>query len=114
MPGAVLWQHGVDVLSQCNESLVAVFAGMKKPELFHFSKTFIAVVVISAVCNSFTGSFGYLTFGSCVKADVLLSYIPTHDVIVCVILIAVNTCTTYPILLYVGRYCHHLPSVIIL
>jgi len=101
----VLWQHGGGVLSQCNEALVPVFAGLKKPQLLYFSKTFTTVVVICAVCYSCTGSFGYLTFGSCVKDDIFSSYRQSSDIIVCVILLAVNSCTTYPILLYVGRYC---------
>ena len=50
-----------------------------------------------------TASFGYLTFGSLVNADILLSYPPTPDVLVAVILIAVKMYSTYPILLFVGR-----------
>ena len=92
---------------QCSVSLVAIFACTKKPELLEFAKTFVTAVGICIVGYSFTGCCGYLTFGSCVEADVLSSYPPTPDVVVCISLIAIHVCTTYPILLYIGRYRHN-------
>jgi len=68
-----------------------------------FSKTFITAVGICMVGYSFTGCCGYLAFGSCVEANILLSYEPTLDVVICIILIAFHVCTTYAIVLYVGR-----------
>ena len=89
---------------QCSVTLVAVFACTKKPQLREFCKTFITAVCVCIVVYSFTGCFGYLSFGSCVKADILSSYHPTADVVVGVSLVAVNLITSYPIFLYVGRY----------
>ena len=51
-----------------------------------------------------TAAFGYLTFGGGVNQDVLESYNPTPDVLVAVIGLAAKMYTTYPILLFVGRY----------
>ena len=50
-------------------------------------------------------SFGYLTFGANVKSDILSSYTEkSGDVMAAVVLIAFKMFTTYPILLFVGRY----------
>ncbi len=62
----------------------------------------IAIAICVATYTG-TASFGYLTFGSNVNADILLSYEPTTDVLIAVILIAAKMYTTYPILLFVGR-----------
>ena len=88
---------------QCSVSLVAVFACTKKPQLLEFSKTFTTAVGICLVCYSIAGCCGYLTFGSCVKANILSSYKPTPDVVIGVILVAISLFTTYPIALYNGR-----------
>jgi len=88
---------------QCQVSLVAVFAGTEKPQLLEFSKTFVTAVAICLAGYSLTGCCGYLTFGSCVEADILLSYEPTVDVVICVSLVAIHVCTAYPILLFIGR-----------
>ena len=60
-------------------------------------------LIIFAFTSS--GTVGYLTFGSHVNQDVLLSYRPvTVDVLVATILIAAKMYTDAPILTFVGRY----------
>lgn len=77
---------------------------MKKRTVREFSKTILAALAICIFAYTGTASFGYLSFGSNVNEDILLSYKPTPDVLVAVILIAAKMYTTYPILLFVGRY----------
>lgn len=50
------------------------------------------------------GVFGFLTFGTEVSADILMSY-PGNDtaIIVARILFAVSVVTVYPIVLFLGR-----------
>ena len=50
-----------------------------------------------------TAAFGYLTFGDGITNDILLSYKPDEAVLIAVVLIAIKTYTTYPILLFCGR-----------
>ena len=72
-------------------------------KLLPFTKTIVVALMLCIFSYTGTASFGYLTFGSHVKADILSSYSPTPDVLVAVIILAVKMYTTYPILLYVGR-----------
>ena len=80
-----------------------VYACLKKRTVGEFIKTVMIALGICIFAYSGTAAFGYLTFGSDVKADILTSYDPTADVLVAVILIAIKMYTTYPILLFVGR-----------
>ena len=76
---------------------------MQKRTVPEFTKTLIIAIAICMFAYTGTASFGYLTFGSDVNEDILLSYKPTVDVLIAVFLIAVKMYTTYPILLFVGR-----------
>ena len=92
------------LLLQCHISLVPIYACTRDRRLFHFTtKTIITSLLLSILSYTVTASFGYLTFGSHIKADILSSYAPTWDVLLAVITIAIKMYTTYPILLYVGR-----------
>ena len=76
---------------------------MEKRSLREFSKT-VAVAMFLCVLNyTGTAAFGYLTFGDYITTDILLSYDPDPEVLIAVVLIAVKTYTTYPILLFCGR-----------
>jgi len=90
---------------QCHISLVPIFACTRDYDrnLLRFSKTILIALLLCIFSYTGTASFGYLTFGSHIKEDVLSSYSPTPDVLVAVVIIAVKMYTTYPILLYVGR-----------
>ena len=88
---------------QCHISLVPIFACTRERRLLNFTKTIVISLALCILSYTVTASFGYLTFGSHIKADVLSSYSPTPDVLLAVIIIAIKMYTTYPILLYVGR-----------
>lgn len=88
---------------QCHVSVIPIYSCMKKRTVREFSKTILAALAICIFAYTGTASFGYLSFGSNVNEDILLSYKPTPDVLVAVILIAAKMYTTYPILLFVGR-----------
>ena len=79
---------------------------MQKRTLREFIKTILIALAVCVFAYTGTASFGYMAFGSHVNEDILLSYKPTADVLVAVILIAAKMYTTYPILLFVGRYVH--------
>lgn len=52
-----------------------------------------------------TAVYGYLTFGSNVNPDILLSYAPSDiPALVGMVAIAAKMYTTYPILCFCGRY----------
>ena len=58
-----------------------MYAELKRPSVPRFG---IVVIIAMTICNivyALTGSFGYLTFGTTVKSDVLLSY-DSNDVLV--------------------------------
>ena len=99
---------GVSVFCQCHLSVVPIYSCMKKRTVCEFTKTLVVAMVLCVFAYTGTASFGYLTFGSAVNEDVLLSYKPTPDVLVAVILVAIKMYTTLPILLFVGRWdtCH--------
>ena len=97
-------------VSQCHLSVVPIYSCMEKRTLPEFTKTLLVAMAICLFAYTGTASFGYLTFGGNVKPDILVSYDPTPDVLVAVVLIAVKMYTTYPILLFVGRYVQSLKS----
>ena len=76
---------------------------MEKRTLRELSKTLLVAITLCLAAYTGTATFGYLSFGSDVNADVLLSYSPTTDVLIAVALVAVKMYSTYPILAYVGR-----------
>jgi sodium-coupled neutral amino acid transporter 7/8 len=77
---------------------------MEPRNLKQFSKTVSVAMFLCVATYTGTAAFGYLTFGDLITTDILLSYDPDPAVIIAVILIAVKTYTTYPILLFCGRY----------
>ena len=88
---------------QCHGSVVPIYSCMEKRTLPEFTKTALVALGICVFFYTSIASFGYLTFGADVNQDILLSYEPTADVLVAVILIAVKMYTSYPIFCFVGR-----------
>jgi len=60
-------------------------------------------MILCVITYTGTAAFGYFTFGDAIDSDILLSYNPDTSVLIAVVLIAVKTYTTYPILLFCGR-----------
>ncbi|XP_077166367.1 sodium-coupled neutral amino acid transporter 7 [Paroedura picta] len=89
---------------QCHVSSVPVFNSMKQPELKPWGAVVTAAMIIALVVYTGTGVCGFLTFGSGVEQDVLLSY-PSNDIPVAIARAFVIVCvlTSYPILHFCGR-----------
>ncbi|XP_060563869.1 sodium-coupled neutral amino acid transporter 7-like [Ruditapes philippinarum] len=88
---------------QCHVSIIPIYSCMEPRNLKQFSKTVSVAMFLCVATYTGTAAFGYLTFGDLITTDILLSYDPDPAVIIAVILIAVKTYTTYPILLFCGR-----------
>ena len=77
---------------------------MKHRTLKHFAAVSIAAIFVCALSYSGAASLGYLTFGSTVNVDILLSYDGQRpEVIIGILAMALKTVFTYPILLFCGR-----------
>ena len=89
---------------QCHVPAVAIYAELKKPSVPRFG---VVVVIAMAICSTayaITASFGYLTFGTTVKSDVLLSYDP-DDVLVNIarVVLTIIVLSTSAVVLFCGR-----------
>ncbi|XP_062997085.1 sodium-coupled neutral amino acid transporter 7 [Elgaria multicarinata webbii] len=89
---------------QCHVSSVPVFNSMKRPEVKPWGAVVTAAMVIALFVYTGTGVCGFLTFGSSVEQDVLMSY-PSNDVPVAIARAFIIVCvlTSYPILHFCGR-----------
>ncbi|XP_051884127.1 sodium-coupled neutral amino acid transporter 7 isoform X2 [Pristis pectinata] len=89
---------------QCHVSSVPVFNSMERPTVQRWGWVVTAAVVVCLFVYTGTGVCGFLTFGSSVNVDVLLSY-PSADVSVAVARASIILCvlTSYPILHFCGR-----------
>lgn len=88
---------------QCHVSVIPIYSCMGKRGMGEFGKTIGCAIGLCVVTYTGVAAFGYLTFGDIVTTDILLSYKPDGWVLGAVILIAIKTYTTYPILLFCGR-----------
>lgn len=88
---------------QCHVSVVPVYACLRERNLCNYTKTISLALAATVLCYSTTAVFGYLTFGSKVDSDILVSYSTSGDVIAGIILLAIKVYTTYPILNFCGR-----------
>lgn len=70
-----------------------------------FLAVILATLLICALAYSLTGTYGYLTFGGHVSSDILEDYGGANiAVLIGIVAIAIKTVTTYPILLFCGRW----------
>lgn len=89
---------------QCHVSVIPIYSCMKHRTLKQFSIASISAIIICAFCYTVAATFGYLTFGSFVDDDILMSYTASRpEVFVAIFAMALKTFTTYPILLFCGR-----------
>ena len=85
-------------------SVIPIYSCMRHRTLRHFSAAAISAILICMFCYSFCAAFGYLTFGSLIKDDIMMSYSAKQpQVIVGILCLVLKTITTYPILLFCGR-----------
>ncbi|XP_046843458.1 putative sodium-coupled neutral amino acid transporter 7 [Xenia sp. Carnegie-2017] len=89
---------------QCHVTSVAVLAELYNPTFKRFAIVTILSTLICSVIYSITGVYGFLTFGSHVKSDVLLNY--NHDdglATAARAIVVVVVFSTYAICHFVGR-----------
>lgn len=88
---------------QCHVSIIPIYSCLENRNLKEFSKTVSLAMVLCVLTYTVTAALGYLMFGDKITSDILLSFEPDIPTLIAVILIAVKTYTTYPILLFCGR-----------
>uniref|UniRef100_UPI0037E7B2B7 sodium-coupled neutral amino acid transporter 7 n=1 Tax=Semicossyphus pulcher TaxID=241346 RepID=UPI0037E7B2B7 len=89
---------------QCHVSCVPVFDSMSKKEIKPWGVVVTLSMIICLFVYTGTGVCGFLTFGSNVSQDVLMSY-PPDDIPVAIARAFIVICviTSYPILHFCGR-----------
>ncbi|KPP64845.1 putative sodium-coupled neutral amino acid transporter 7 [Scleropages formosus] len=89
---------------QCHVSSVPVFNSMRRREIQHWGWVVTIGMVICLFVYTGTGVCGFLSFGSNVSQDVLMSY-PSNDIVVAFARFFIIICvvTSYPILHFCGR-----------
>ncbi|KAJ7312035.1 hypothetical protein JRQ81_006366, partial [Phrynocephalus forsythii] len=109
-PGVSSWASMFSVIPticfgfQCHEACVTIYSSMANRKLSHWVVVSVMSMLFCLLIYSVTGLYGYLTFGTDVAADILMSY-PGNDVMVIVarLLFGVSIITIYPIVLLLGR-----------
>ncbi|XP_042527395.1 putative sodium-coupled neutral amino acid transporter 8 [Dipodomys spectabilis] len=110
LPSPVSWASALSVFPticfgfQCHEAAVSIYRSMRRQSLCHWVLLSVLSLLACCVVYSLTGVYGFLTFGTEVSSDILMSY-PEDDVAVLVarVLFAVSIVTVYPIVLFLGR-----------
>ncbi|XP_003970105.2 sodium-coupled neutral amino acid transporter 7 [Takifugu rubripes] len=89
---------------QCHVSCVPVFNSMSRKEIKPWGVVVTLSMIICLFVYTGTGVCGYLTFGSNVSQDILMSY-PSNDIAVAFARAFIVICvvTSYPILHFCGR-----------
>lgn len=89
---------------QCHVSSVPVFNSMSKKQMRPWGMVVTLGMIICLFVYTGTGVCGFLSFGSKVKQDVLMSY-PSDDIAVAIArgFIVICVITSYPILHFCGR-----------
>ncbi|XP_026167845.1 putative sodium-coupled neutral amino acid transporter 8a [Mastacembelus armatus] len=89
---------------QCHEASITIYSSMENQRLSHWVFISVASMIFCLIIYSLTGVYGYLTFGTDVKADILMSY-TSHDILMLIarLLFGVSIITIYPIILLLGR-----------
>ncbi|XP_015418474.1 PREDICTED: putative sodium-coupled neutral amino acid transporter 8 isoform X2 [Myotis davidii] len=89
---------------QCHEAAVSIYCSMRNQSLSHWALVSVLSLLACCLVYSLTGVYGFLTFGSEVSADILMSYPGDDEVIIAArVLFAVSIVTVYPIVLFLGR-----------
>nr|XP_010978843.1 putative sodium-coupled neutral amino acid transporter 8 [Camelus dromedarius] len=104
------WTSGFSVFPticfgfQCHEAAVSIYCSMRNRGLAHWALVSTLSLLGCCLVYSLTGVYGFLTFGTEVSADILMSY-PGNDgvIIVARVLFAISIVTVYPIVLFLGR-----------
>lgn len=93
------------IFFQCHVPSIAVYAELKKASVPRFGIVVVIAMAICAAAYAITGSFGYLTFGTKVKSDVLLNYHPKDVLVNCArVTLSVIVLSTSAMVVFCGRY----------
>ncbi|XP_057349022.1 putative sodium-coupled neutral amino acid transporter 8 isoform X4 [Manis pentadactyla] len=89
---------------QCHEAAISVYCSMRHQSLTHWALVSVLSLLACCLVYSLTGAYGFLTFGTEVSADILMSY-PGNDMVIVVarVFFAISIVTVYPIVLFLGR-----------
>ena len=89
---------------QCHVPSIAVYAELKRASVTRFGIVVVIAMAICATAYCITASFGYLTFGTTVKSDVLLNYHPDDIMVNCArVTLTVIVLSTAAVVLFCGR-----------
>ena len=110
----LLWLSGEHLLGfhlvqcvffQCHVSVIPIYSCMKQRNIKQFTIATSSAIAICVFVYTGAATFGYLTFGSKVDDDIISNYSANKPtVMVALIAMAAKTYTTYPILLFCGRF----------
>lgn len=105
--------HWVDVFTvvptmcfgyQCHVSTIPIYSCYRDRNIKTFVYSSFLALCICIFMYTIAATFGYLTFGSKIHPDVLLSYDSSDPwVLVAILAISIKTYTTYPILCFCGN-----------
>jgi len=88
---------------QCHVSVIPIYSCFKQRTLKQFSAAVVLALTICVFTYTVAATFGYMTFGSKIKSDILESYDARDPfVMLGIIAISIKTYTTYPILSFCG------------
>lgn len=89
---------------QSHEIVIPVYACMQERNVKNFGKAAILALFILAVVYCGAGTYGYLTFGTKVSADIMQLYDANDPVVfVGIIALIIKMITTYPPMAVCGR-----------
>lgn len=88
---------------QCHVSVIPIYSCMKDRTIKNFTIAVTIAIVICVASYTIFAIYGYLTFGSKVNEDLLMSYEGDGFVYAGMYAMALKVVTTYPILLFCGR-----------
>ena len=83
--------------------VVSVYSCMKHRTFKNIIFVVFSAVTVCFVCYTLLGVYGYLTFGSLVNQDILMSYDGGGLVYAGMVAMALKSVTSYPVLLFCGR-----------
>ncbi|XP_021112310.1 putative sodium-coupled neutral amino acid transporter 8 [Heterocephalus glaber] len=89
---------------QCHEAAVSIYCSLRPRSLSHWALVSVLSLLACCLVYSLTGVYGFLTFGTEVSADILMSYPGNNTAIITArVFFAVSIVTIYPIVLFLGR-----------
>ncbi|XP_075216031.1 solute carrier family 38 member 8-like isoform X2 [Lycorma delicatula] len=89
----------------CHVQSIAILGCLKDRSPKKIIIAVVAAFSIVSLLYASTGTFGYLTFGNDVKSNIILNYDPREPIVLLAfVLLALKICSSYPIVLFCGRY----------